>query len=146
MILWILTKLRYAFSGAYIGLGAGMRNTRFGNHFRLFARSKVYNCTIGDDCHIGVDCKIRNADIGNNVAIAEGVIIGVQNRRNKRVVIEDNATIFTRSVVLEGVRIGEGSTVGMMTAVRSNVKRGVVVNGNPAKVLRKQYGHKKAMG
>ena len=145
-MLWILTKLKYTLSDAYIGLGATIKGTRFGSGFRLFARSKVVNCTIGDNCHIGVDCRIRNADIGNNVAIAEGVIVGVGNRRNKRVVIEDDATIFTRSVVLEGVRIGRGSTVGAMTMIRSNVKRGVIVNGNPAEILRPQYGHKKVMG
>ena len=53
------------------------------------------------------------------------------------VVIEDKVWIGMGAIVLEGVRIGEGSVVGAGSVVTKNVPRYSLVAGNPAKVIRK---------
>jgi acetyltransferase-like isoleucine patch superfamily enzyme len=52
------------------------------------------------------------------------------------VVVEDNVWLGRLAVVLPGVRIGHGSAVGAAAVVTRDVPPGVVVVGNPARVVR----------
>jgi acetyltransferase-like isoleucine patch superfamily enzyme len=52
------------------------------------------------------------------------------------VVLEENVWIGFDSVVLPGVRIGQGSIVGCKTVVTENIPPYSVVAGNPARLLR----------
>ena len=51
-------------------------------------------------------------------------------------VVEDNVVIGANAVVLEGVRIGEGSVVAAGAVVTENVPSGVMVAGMPAKIIK----------
>lgn len=51
------------------------------------------------------------------------------------VVIEDNVWIGTRSIILPGVTIGEGSVISAGSVVRRSVPPYSLVMGNPAKVM-----------
>jgi len=55
------------------------------------------------------------------------------------VVIEDNVWIAGMATVLKGVRVGRDSVVGFGTIVSSDVPAGVVVAGNPARLVRNLY-------
>lgn len=50
-----------------------------------------------------------------------------------QVVLESEVTVGAGAVIREGLRIGAGATVGMGAVVVSDVRRGVVVVGNPAR-------------
>lgn len=52
-----------------------------------------------------------------------------------KIVIEDNAYIGSRSIILPGVVVGEGSLVAAGSVVTKSVPSGVVVAGNPAKIV-----------
>ena len=56
--------------------------------------------------------------------------------RSEPVVIERNVWIAGQAAVLPGVRIGENSVVGFRAVVTSDVPPGVVVAGNPARIVR----------
>lgn len=76
---------------------------------------------IGKNCHIG----------------ANAVIAGALEPPSKSgVVIEDSCFIGANAVVLEGVRIGEGSVIGALTLVREDVPPHSVVMGVPGRVVK----------
>jgi acetyltransferase-like isoleucine patch superfamily enzyme len=54
------------------------------------------------------------------------------------VIIEDDVVIGANAVVLEGVRVGKGAVVGAGAVVTKDVPPGVVVVGNPAKIIKEK--------
>jgi len=100
------------------------------------------NLELGDKVDIGAFTYI-NARYG--VEIQDGVEIGshcsiysdstIGNKRGK-VTIKKNAKIGTHGIVMPGVTIGEGSTVGAASFVNRDVPDNVVVLGVPAKIVK----------
>jgi sugar O-acyltransferase (sialic acid O-acetyltransferase NeuD family) len=95
-------------------------NIRIGRHFHCNLYSYVeHDCTIGDF-----------------VTFAPGV------HCNGNVQIEDYAYLGSGCIVRQGrhgepLRIGRGAVVGMGAVVTKSVPQGVVVAGNPARILRR---------
>lgn len=77
---------------------------------------------VGAHCHIGAG------------AVLAGVI---EPPSATPVVVEDHVVIGANAVVLEGVRIGEGSVVAAGAVVIHDVPPYTVVAGTPAKVIKK---------
>jgi tetrahydrodipicolinate N-acetyltransferase len=76
---------------------------------------------VGRDCHIG----------------AGAVLAGVLEPPSAApVVVEDEVLIGANAVVLEGCRVGRGSVVAAGAVVTGDVPAGVVVGGQPARVLK----------
>lgn len=76
---------------------------------------------VGRNCHIGAGC----------------VLAGVLEPPSADpVVIEDGVLVGANAVVLEGCRVGEGSVVAAGAVVTSDVPPGVVVAGQPARVIK----------
>lgn len=82
--------------------------------------------------------------IGKNVIIAPEAFILAHDASTKKalgytkigqVIIEDNVFIGARAVIMPGVTIGENSIIGAGSVVTKNVPSGVVVAGNPAKII-----------
>lgn len=105
---------------------------------------------------IGENCLIATRDwpsepylikIGNNCQITSGVRFhthgGANVIRRKypdfdafgKIEIHDWAYIGAGSQIMPGVTVGEGSLVAAGSIVTKSVPRGVVVGGNPAKIL-----------
>ncbi|EAQ84627.1 hypothetical protein CHGG_08641 [Chaetomium globosum CBS 148.51] len=97
-----------------------------------------YNIQIGNNVSIGRNCLINDVcevNIGNNVIISPNVCIytgtcstnpryrkGNQGTQyGKPVIIEDDVWIAANVVILPGVRIGKGSTVGAGSVVTRDV-------------------------
>lgn len=91
--------------------------------------------TVGDDCILG-SCIVVDTDYHS---------VEIDRRRPGAsvepapITIGRNVWIAGRATVLKGVSIGEDSVVGYGSVVVSDVPRGVVVAGNPAKVVRHLY-------
>lgn len=82
--------------------------------------------------------------VGKNVMITEGTMIfthlydpSVNDHamQIKKIRIEDNVFIGSRSVILNGVTLGKGSVVGTCSVVTKNVPPNAIVAGSPAKIV-----------
>ncbi len=54
----------------------------------------------------------------------------------KKIIIEANASIGMRSIIMPGVTIGEGAIVAAGSVVTKNVPQNTIVAGNPAKIIK----------
>lgn len=94
-----------------------------------------------------IDC-FKSITIGNDVGIAEGVVIRdsdshpiiindcpISQDVSAPIVIEDHVWIGMNAIVLRGVTIGEGSIVAAGSVVSRNVPPHSLVSGVPAKVI-----------
>jgi len=59
-----------------------------------------------------------------------------QDARTAPILIEDDVFIGMNSLILKGVTIGKGSVVGAGSVVTKDVPPGVIVAGNPARIVR----------
>lgn len=99
----------------------------------------------------GTLCAAERMVIGNNVGVGANTIIidtdfhpldHVQRYLRPAegptaaVVIEDEVFIGMNCLILKGVRIGQGSVIAAGSVVSKDVPSGVIVAGNPARVLR----------
>jgi maltose O-acetyltransferase len=60
----------------------------------------------------------------------------IGNTPIKAVIIEDNVWIGARVIILPGVTIGKGSTIGAGAVVSKNIPPYSVAVGNPARVVK----------
>ena len=99
-----------------------------------------FGCTFVDDTHIyvgsntlfGPNVTVVTAAHPTNPAEREG---GLQ--RNAPVRIGKNCWIGAGAILLPGVTIGDGTTIGAGSVVTRDVPDGVVAYGNPCRVARK---------
>lgn len=108
---------------------------------------------IGDGTYIGPYCFLGaggGIKIGKNVLsgacvhfLAEnhkfdeaGKNINEQGVSRKGIVVEDNVWIGNQVLILDGVRIGQGSIVAAGAVVTHDVAPMSIVGGNPAKLIR----------
>jgi chloramphenicol O-acetyltransferase type B len=88
----------------------------------------------GDNFHSGHECLIitenHNYDTGNEIPYdkAEEII--------KDVIIEENAWIGDRVIILSGVTIGEGAIIQAGSCVVSDIPKYAIAGGHPAKVFK----------
>ena len=89
--------------------------------------------------HFGDVVVNRNAKIGKNVTIYNGVTIGVNLRPDEKAysppVVGDNVVLCTGAKVIGNVNIGENSVIGANTVVTKDIPPNSVAAGVPAKVL-----------
>ena len=110
---------------------------------------------IGDNVQISGASIVasQSIKIGNNVLIGAGACIWDNdfhptnakersidpgmNIRSKEILIEDNAFIGARAIILKGVNIGQNAIIGAGAVVHSDVEENSVYSGNPAKFIKK---------
>jgi acetyltransferase-like isoleucine patch superfamily enzyme len=140
----------------------GIPNIAIGNHVRIDSNvtfaSISGSLTIGDYVHIGGGSHINctgGVVIGDFVAISQGVKIYSASddysgefmtnptvprhlRRDQvgEISIGGHVIIGSGSVILPGVRLGEGAAIGALSVVKSNVPEFTVAAGSPAKFIR----------
>ena len=73
--------------------------------------------------------------IGREFCVFQNVTIGYSNGENP--VIGNNVTIYTGSIVLGGVKIGDNVIVGAGSVVNKDVPNDTMVVGNPAIIIKK---------
>lgn len=104
---------------------------RFFANFNLVVLDEAY-VTIGDDCFIGPNVSIYTACHSTD-----------PTERNTRdewarpVTIGNNVWIGGSTTILPGVTIGDNVTIGAGSVVVKDVPSGVIVVGNPARVIKK---------
>jgi acetyltransferase-like isoleucine patch superfamily enzyme len=93
------------------------------------ADSKVI---IGEDCMLANDIDIRTGD-SHSVIDAQ---TGERLNYARDVIIDRHVWIAPHSVVLKGVNIGENSIIATGAVVTKSCGSGVIMGGNPAKVIK----------
>jgi len=120
---------------------------------------------IGEECNINAHCFIENdVLIGNRVTVKSGVylwdsvvleddvFIGpnvtftndrfprskIYPTQFEKIIIKKGASIGGGATLLPGITVGEKALVGAGSVVTKNVPAGVIVVGNPAKLLKKK--------
>lgn len=86
--------------------------------------------SIGEGCAIGNDVIIRDTD---HHRVYEN---GVPKPMTQAIVIEDHVWVCDRALIGKGVTVGAGAVVAAGAVVTRDVPPGVLVGGNPARVLR----------
>jgi acetyltransferase-like isoleucine patch superfamily enzyme len=113
--------------------------------------ARAAGVTIGRECRIL--SRIATSEpwlvtIGNRVTITGGVVFAthdgsgfhVRDDRGRRyryapITIGDDVFIGQNTVILPGVRVGDGAIVGAGSVLTRSVPAGTVVAGNPARVI-----------
>ena len=108
------------------------------------------NVSIGDNCFINRDCKFIDYGgvfLGNNVGVSMGVIFITNDHPANPltldkwvdipvpIYVEDDVWIGAGATILGPVRIGKGAIIGAGSVVTKDVPAGMVVAGNPAKII-----------
>jgi carbonic anhydrase/acetyltransferase-like protein (isoleucine patch superfamily) len=94
--------------------------------------------TIGDRVTVGANCTIVDTDFHPpEVALRQ---ISPNGAETAPVAIEDNVFIGMNCLILKGVTIGRGSVVGAGSVVTRDAPPGVIIAGNPARVVRTLEG------
>ena len=108
------------------------------------------NVTVNSETRIGNDSRIMDgthvtgrAVIGSHVFISTGVYMANDSLFGKKgfsdeargPVIEDYVSVGAGAILLPNIVIGKGSIVAAGSVVKKNVPCGVVVAGNPAKII-----------
>jgi acetyltransferase-like isoleucine patch superfamily enzyme len=136
-------------------IGAGTRIWQF---CVVFAGAKIgVNCNIcaqvlvENDVVIGDNVTVKSGvQLWDGVRIEDNVFIGpnvtfsndlfprskVRPKKLKQSVVKAGASIGANATILAGVTIGEKAMVGAGAVVTKDVPAGVVVIGNPARILR----------
>ena len=139
----------------YVGVSIG-QNTLIGDGASVREQSAIgdrcivsryvtvnYNCRIGDDTKVmDMTHLTGNMSIGDNVFISTHVATTNDNGMGRSgydagaisgPTIENDVAIGANAVLLPGIRIGQGATVGAGAVVTRDVDAGVTVIGAPAR-------------
>lgn len=123
-------------------------------YYRFYKSPEAYarflGAKIGDKCNIisrNFPSESYLITIGNNVAVTSGVYMhthgGSRVARHiysdfdvfGKIVVEDNVYIGTGAQIMPGVTIGAGALIAAGSIVTKSVPKGMVVAGNPARVI-----------
>lgn len=109
--------------------------------------------TIHDGVYIGPQCNIGRCEIGRNSLLGSGVhILSGKNQHrfdNQHIPIKDQGGVFTKVCIGADCWIGNGAIiladlgdqciVGAGAVVINDVPPGVIVAGNPAKIIKSRF-------
>ena len=138
------------------------KNVYIGRFVYLWAKHGI---TVGDNFYIGKFSQIEcDAEIGNNVIIGNqvGIVgkydhhyqqIGIPTRLasqireddynwkgiDEKIIIEDDVWIGFGSIVLTGIRVGQGSIIAAGSVVTKDVLPFSIYGGVPAKKIRDRF-------
>ena len=106
---------------------------RIGKNCMLSLRAKIDvrrgKVIIGDNCTITYGCIILSHD-------GSAMQLDPADDGEGTVIIGNNVFIGVNSVILRNVTIGDNSVIGAGSVVTKDIPAGVLVMGNPARVIR----------
>jgi maltose O-acetyltransferase len=102
------------------------------------SNARLNGCTIiaAQRVEIGADCVLGSCEVRDHLPYSEAPDHRREAGQPQPVLIEPNVWIGGQVSILPGVHIGRDSVVGLHAVVFEDVPAGVIVGGNPARVLR----------
>jgi acetyltransferase-like isoleucine patch superfamily enzyme len=105
----------------------------------------IWGMDIGPGCRISLDARLdktnpRGIHIGRDTAINFGVAILTHDyirRLHVDTWVGERCQVGARSIIMPGVRIGDGCVIAAGSVVMKDVPPGCLVYGNPARVMEK---------
>ena len=91
-----------------------------------------YDIKIGKNCMISYEVEIRNTDSHKMIDLMEKNWIN----KGKKVILEDNVWLGTRTIILKGTKIGQGSIVSAGSICSKEYIKNSLIVGNPTKIVR----------
>ncbi|MCG7538911.1 acyltransferase [Pseudoalteromonas sp. OF7H-1] len=152
------TEINVGANKLIIGDNVYLRSQREGYHAGMPFPAAILIDKNGGECSIGDNCRINGAyihaqekiHIGRNTLIAAGVNIIDSNGHNiissdrtkgrdkpKEIFIGDNVWIGLNAIILKGTVIGSNSVVAAGSVVKGNFPDNVLIQGNPAVIVKK---------
>jgi len=121
--------------GNYLEHTTHIGGVEIGDHsyigpFAVIQRAVLGNTRLGTGCHI--DCHVV---VGHGSTLGERVCVAAHTVICGTCSIGDNAWIGAGSIIRESITIGAGAFVGIGSVVVKDIPAGVMVSGNPAKVM-----------
>lgn len=115
-------------------------NIHLGSHVEINMNCVFFDCNrieIGDHSGIGPGVHIYTVFHPTDPGARLPAESPLWRSQTAPVVLGRNVWIGGRSVILPGVRIGDGTTVGAGSVVTHSLPAGVVAAGNPCRIIRK---------
>ena len=140
-----------------IGDNVYLRSNSKGYHAGMPFNTTILIDKAGASCEIGENCRLngvyihaqKRIVIGRNTVIASGVNILDSNGHEvistnrtvgrdipQEIVIGENVWIGLNATILKGTHIGNNSVIAAGSVVKGNIPENVIVQGNPAKVIK----------
>jgi serine O-acetyltransferase len=126
------------------GLGRKIRERFYWLAYRIV--ETLTGISIPKSAEIGPGLKIyhfgnifihKDAKLGANCVLRQGVTIGNRHDNGPVPTLEDNVELGAYAQILGGVKIGKGAKIGAMSVVLCDVPEGATAIGIPAKVIQK---------
>jgi acetyltransferase-like isoleucine patch superfamily enzyme len=113
---------------AYIRIGA---RTTVGSYTFIYASSQI---SIGHDCMIAPFVYIVDSDHGIDL----GTPMNLQKNIARPILIGSDVWIGAHSIILSGVKIGDGAVIAGGSVVNQDVPTNTIVGGVPAKRIKER--------
>src|SRR5262245_43699546 len=112
-----------------------------GNHVHISSHASITGggkCVVADFCCISSGARVLTGtdDFTGGGLTNSTIPLELRHVRRQTVVIESHAMIGVNAVILPGLRIGEGATVGAGSVVTKDLEPWTVHAGVPARPLR----------
>jgi acetyltransferase-like isoleucine patch superfamily enzyme len=121
--------------GAFVEI---QRNAKIGRNCKISSHTFICEgVEIGDEVFVGHNVSFIN-DKFPRAAKADGSMLTDADWTVQRTFVRKGATIGTGATILGGITVGERAVVGAGSVVTRDVPPGVVVAGNPARLLPKK--------
>ena len=168
MLKYIIGFLINLFNPAVSSFAKIDNKSRISRKAKVYGKVQVTHSTMGDYSYVGRNSRIIHADIGKFCSIAGETKIGMGTHTLdkistspifteannatkhswvkvsainpfKRVVVGNDVWIGVRTMVMGGVKIGDGAVIGAGSIVTKDIPPYAVAVGVPAKVIRYRF-------
>ncbi|WP_174734333.1 CatB-related O-acetyltransferase [Mesobacillus harenae] len=164
-----LIRLKYKNSESIINTYNISNSCQIGRECIIdFETSLSLGTVVGDYSYINSNCNITNTQIGTFTSISSNCVIGASQHpinymstspriysennilgvpaffesKPKKTIIGDDCWIGANVVIMDGVKVGNGSIIGAGAVVTKDIEEYSIAVGTPAKVIKKRFDEK----